>query len=204
MLELRHYSTMVGENFEYCTSQMPRNASGRGNYYIFKFQICLPPKLNLRISFPSQKLSSPGKINNQFPPPRQIRSKISIPPQRFGEEWHYAKRNQYWSCLIIFQIWVLLLIKELLIKKKSCILKVRSWSLFILLFRQRLHGVGLRFRFGAKSRYELKYFAFTWTISVRSEIAHISLRTQILDLPRAMIIYCYGNAWRPLTGVGRW
>ena len=28
-------------------------------------------------------------------------------------------------------------------------------------FRQRLHGVGLRFRFGAKSRYELKYFAFT-------------------------------------------
>ena len=67
---------------------------------------------------------------------------------------------------------------------------------------QRLHRVGLRFRFGAKSRYELKYFAFTWAISVRSDIAQISLRTQILDLPRVMIIYCYGNAFRPFDRGG--
>ena len=44
-------------NFEYCTSQMPKNVSWGENCYIFKFQICLPPKLNLPISFPSQKLS---------------------------------------------------------------------------------------------------------------------------------------------------
>ena len=31
-----------------------------------------------------------------------------------------SKRNQYWSCLIIFQNWILLLIKELLIKRKLC------------------------------------------------------------------------------------
>ena len=41
----------------------------------------------------------------------------------------------------------------------------REWLTYTLILfpgrRQRLHGVGLRFRFGAKSRYELKYFAFT-------------------------------------------
>ena len=42
MFEFWHYSTMIGENFEYCTSQMSKNASGGGNYCIFKFQICLP------------------------------------------------------------------------------------------------------------------------------------------------------------------
>ena len=42
ILKICHYSTMVGENFEYCTSQMPRNASGGGFCCIFKFQICSP------------------------------------------------------------------------------------------------------------------------------------------------------------------
>ena len=67
---------------------------------------------------------------------------------------------------------------------------------------QHLHRVGLRFRFWAKSRYELKCFAFTWAISVQSEIAQILLRTQILDLLRAMIIYCYRNLWRPFNRGG--
>ena len=32
MFEFWRHSTMVGENFEYCTSQMPRNASKLSNY----------------------------------------------------------------------------------------------------------------------------------------------------------------------------
>ena len=94
MLELCHYSTKVGENFEYCTSQMPKNASGGGNYCIFKFQIFLPPKLNLQISFPSQKLSSPGKINNQFPPQaNQIQNFHSSPKVWGGMTLWYHKRK---------------------------------------------------------------------------------------------------------------
>ena len=37
-------------------------------YAYKKKHVWLPPKLNLQILFPSQKLSSPGKKNNQFPP----------------------------------------------------------------------------------------------------------------------------------------
>ena len=38
MLEFWHYSTMVGEHFEYCTSQMPRNTS-KSSYYVEVYQL---------------------------------------------------------------------------------------------------------------------------------------------------------------------
>ena len=63
---------------------MPTNASGGGNCYIFKSQISLQPKLNLQISFPRQKLFSPGKTNNQFPRPGKSDLKFPFLPKGFG------------------------------------------------------------------------------------------------------------------------
>ena len=82
MLEFWHDSTAVGENIEYCISQMPRNALG-GHLQISNMS--LPqPKLNLQISFPNHKLYSPGKKIINSPPQANQSQNFHSSPKVWG------------------------------------------------------------------------------------------------------------------------
>ena len=101
-----------------CLEMLP----GGGNCCIFKFQICFPPKLNLQILFPSQKLSSPGKKNNQFPPQANQIPNFHSSPEVWGGMtlWIKLSYSGFRKCTI----WISL--DSFIVLKIS--LKVRNWG----------------------------------------------------------------------------